>query len=759
MASDPRIGTDIGPYRIEALLGRGGMGVVYVAEHLPLNRKVALKLLAPEIAQEDSFRQRFLRESRLAGNLEHPNVIPVYDAGTIEGLLYIAMRYIRGTDLKTLIEEHGALDKEDVVTILWQVGSALDAAHEQHLVHRDVKPANILLSRQKRGYEGAVYLTDFGLTKRTDSRSRLTKTGMFMGTMDYAAPEQFQGSDYDGRTDVYSLACVAYECLTGEVPYPKDTDSAVMYAHLMEAPPRPTEKRNDVPPAVDDVITKGMSKAKEERYPTCEELVTALRTELGRAPARQSKPTVARRVEETVVAPEPEGAETSAAATGQPQGETVLAPPAREGEAKTSVAPPVEPAGGETSIAPAPREPAAETVLAPPAREPAAGETSIAPPRQLHAETRLAPPARPREPEASIAPPSERPPEAEVEAPVAPPQRPPAPLETPPAEPSRPRRTLALAAAAVVLAAGGIAFFVLAGGDGGESSGSRTGTATDLASSFDQIAFASGDLEGNLDLFTMAGDGTGLKRLTSGPSKENDASWLPDGSQIIFTSDRNGDFDIFTMNPDGSNQKLLIDQAKDVHPVPSPDGRLIAFASDSGDGHDIFVADADGGNVTQLTDEPGKDWMPAWSPDGTKIMFASERDGDFDLYVMNADGSNPEQVTNEPGDDLDPAWLPTEINLFECANEESTVAFASDRDGDLDIYRMRPDGTAVTRLTEDDAPDSDPAWSADGSALSFDSDRNGDSDIFTMSCNGSDETQVTDNDVSDVRSAPSPVTP
>jgi predicted Ser/Thr protein kinase len=263
MAGDIGPGSEIAGYRIESVVGRGGMGVVYLAEHLRLKRKVALKVLAPELAADERFRERFVIESELAASLEHPNIVPIYDAGEADGLLYIAMRFIEGRDLKTLIEREGALETERTVSLIGQVASALDAAHGKGLIHRDVKPANVLL-----GPEDHAYLTDFGLTKRPDQTTGLTKTGQFMGSVDYAAPEQFEGKPLDGRADVYSLACVAYECLTGRVPYARETEVAAMFAHIKDPVPAPSAIRPELESEVDAALRRAMAKSPEKRYPS-----------------------------------------------------------------------------------------------------------------------------------------------------------------------------------------------------------------------------------------------------------------------------------------------------------------------------------------------------------------------------------------------------------------------------------------------------------------------------------------------------------
>ncbi len=263
---DLQPGTEFAGYRISRTLGRGGMSVVYLAEHDWLQRKVALKVLAPQLAEDERFRERFVRESRLAASLDHPNVIPIYEAGGSGGDLFIAMRYVEGTDLRGLLHDGGALEPDRALGLLRQVAAALDAAHEQGLVHRDVKPGNVLLAQPRgSGPDVHVYLSDFGLTKRSASESGVTGTGQFVGTLDYAAPEQFQGGVPDARTDVYSLGCVLFECLTGRPPFQAENDASLMYAHLQLPPPDVTSERPDLPAAIDAVVTRAMAKAPADR--------------------------------------------------------------------------------------------------------------------------------------------------------------------------------------------------------------------------------------------------------------------------------------------------------------------------------------------------------------------------------------------------------------------------------------------------------------------------------------------------------------
>jgi Protein kinase domain len=270
-------------YRVESLVGRGGMGVVYRATDLSLDRPVALKLIAPELAQDKRFRERFLREPRLAAALDHPHVIPIYEAGEHDGQLYLAMRFVEGSDLKTVLEQEGRLPPERALKVLGQVAGALDAAHRRALVHRDVKPANVLIDT-----DGHAYLTDFGITKQVGGAS--TDTGRMVGTLDYLAPEQIRGDPVDGRTDVYALGCLLYECLSGAPPFRRATEAETLWAHMQD---EPAPRRDQ--PALDPVLHKALAKNPDERYGSCVELIDAAGAALGlaapggRAAARRAR--------------------------------------------------------------------------------------------------------------------------------------------------------------------------------------------------------------------------------------------------------------------------------------------------------------------------------------------------------------------------------------------------------------------------------------------------------------------------------------
>jgi serine/threonine protein kinase len=293
MPSLPMVGDDWAGYRLGGVVGRGGMSVVYEAENPRLGSTVALKVLAPELAADDVFRSRFLKESRTAASLNHPNVIPIYDVGSCGDLLYIAMRYVAGSDLRALLKARHRIPPAEALALLGQAARALDAAHRHGLVHRDVKPGNILVEHgSDEDDPDHVYLTDFGISKHVTSRSGLTATGEFMGTIDYLSPEQIQGKPVDGRTDVYALGCVLYECLTGRVPFVKDIDAAVIWAHVEEPPTPPSAVRPELPGRLDDVVGRALAKRPDDRYLTCREFIGAARAVLPDEPAEPHTVTI-----------------------------------------------------------------------------------------------------------------------------------------------------------------------------------------------------------------------------------------------------------------------------------------------------------------------------------------------------------------------------------------------------------------------------------------------------------------------------------
>jgi serine/threonine-protein kinase len=290
----PKATSEIAGFEIDSEIGRGGMGAVYLAHQSAPRRRVALKVLRPELAADPAFRERFERESEAAASTEHPNIVPIYAAGRSGDVLYIAMRFIDGTDLGRVIETQGPLSPERTVEIVSQIAAALDAAHARGLVHRDVKPANVLLDAG-----GNAYLSDFGLIKRSEIETGVTRTGQFMGSIESCAPEQIRGDHVDHRADVYSLGCLLYRCLIGSPPFARASEVATLYAHLEQPPPSPTASRPDLPPEIDQVVATAMAKRPDDRYGSAGELAgearraLAVRTEVERRPIPRGRLAIA----------------------------------------------------------------------------------------------------------------------------------------------------------------------------------------------------------------------------------------------------------------------------------------------------------------------------------------------------------------------------------------------------------------------------------------------------------------------------------
>ena len=286
----PAPGAVFAGHLVEAMVGRGGMGVVYRARHRGLGRVVALKTIVPELLGDASIRRRFLEEAVTAASIEHPNVVPVHDAGEADGIAYMVMRYVHGMDLHAMVRRSAPLDPSRAAEIVVTVGDALDAMHRAGYVHRDVKPRNVLIARS-----GHVYLSDFGLARQVVARPGATVSGHWVGTVDYVAPEQICGARTDARTDVYGLGCLLYFALTGRPPYAGDSDEATLWAHVYGPPPSPSRARPGVPPALDAVVARALAKDPVERFASAGELArSALAAARGPGrPARLPRPRTA----------------------------------------------------------------------------------------------------------------------------------------------------------------------------------------------------------------------------------------------------------------------------------------------------------------------------------------------------------------------------------------------------------------------------------------------------------------------------------
>ena len=395
------VGSHVAGYRLDEQIGRGGMAVVYRAYDSRLERRVALKILAPELARDEEFRLRFIRESRAAAAVDHHNIIPIYEAGEAGGVLFIAMRFVNGRDVQTLIDQLGRLPPGRVCDIVSQVAAALDTAHRHGLVHRDVKPGNMLRDPSTGSDQSDhVYLSDFGLSKQSIGQTSLTSAGQFLGTLNYVAPEQIEGRPVDGRTDEYALACSAFEMLSGAPPFRRNETLAIMYAQLSSAPPSLTSVRPDLPAAVDEVMNKALAKTPGERYSTCLEFAAALRRACRVRPPTTGQGQVAggRGGTRAVRPADPAAAAAGAAAASVPAPQEAPATPAEIPAAAASApAPPPSPApsAAPASLADLRAAAAAPATPATPGGLPAASGTPATPATPAVAASGPAPPATP----------------------------------------------------------------------------------------------------------------------------------------------------------------------------------------------------------------------------------------------------------------------------------------------------------------------------------------------------------------------------
>ena len=331
-------GTELGGYRIEQQIGSGGMGIVYRVTNVALGRVYALKVLAPELAEDEQFRRRFQREMQIAASIDHPNVVGIHYAGEQDGFLFLAMDYVHGEDLRELILRDGAVDPARAVGILTQVGFALDAAHAKGLVHRDIKPGNVLLTT--RDGEERAYLTDFGLAKRSSTLAELTVAGSIVGTADYMAPEQVRGDPSDVRTDIYALGCVFFQMLTGKVPYERDTTLATMFAHVNDPPPVLEPPLVDEFPEFTPVVQQAMAKTPDDRYLSAGDLARDAAAALSGARYKGAPSMVA--TGDARPAPARAAAESSA----EPAGAPASPAPSEEERQTTPTPPPDDTQGG-----------------------------------------------------------------------------------------------------------------------------------------------------------------------------------------------------------------------------------------------------------------------------------------------------------------------------------------------------------------------------------------------------------------------------
>ncbi|CAA9548432.1 MAG: tolB protein precursor, periplasmic protein involved in the tonb-independent uptake of group A colicins [uncultured Thermomicrobiales bacterium] len=764
-------GKTLSRYRIEAQIGRGGMASVYRATDPAFRRTVAIKVLAPHLARDPQFVERFLREAHSSAHLQHPHIIPVYDVGEQDGLAFLVMQYVDGGTLRDRLngQEGKRLPTAEALAILRPVALALDYAHRQGVIHRDIKPNNILLSSQ-----GYPLLADFGIAKVLEAEhlSSITATGMLVGTPEYMSPEQAQGMPVDGRSDLYALATVLYEALTGRTPFraegPTDTPLAILVRHVTTTPPMPRLTNPAISPEVEQALMRGLAKHRDERFATGVALFDALELAAGTTAAAGVPVGAAPDPGEeatTTITPGERGAE------GAPVARPVTPPPAASHLASAAVAshdtppspPPAAPAsmhgksrrryiglgtlailllalsiGGAISLARGRgATPPVEGAIGTPVGT--AIEASILAPSSATSTTAPPPstPARGTANEAGL---------------IAPPSA--TSSATPTTAP--PTSTPARGTASVPVATTGTA-----------RSGppaSPAGAPAASAGRREVILFSShrGDIHDS-QIYVMAPDGADQRQLTFSRGHSWGPRLSPDGRQFVFSSvapgEHNdhsatgggaagqGNHDIYLAGSDGANiTKLTRETSWDNAWSWSPDGRWITFASDRDGNWELYRMGTKGDAVTRLTNDSAQDGWPSYTPDGKQIVFASNRSGMLSqIYIMNADGSNVRRLHFSETFDTFPFVSPDGTKIVYSAQDPRS------REGE--IYVMNIDGSESKRLTSTVALNTEPSWSPDGRKIAFVSDRDGNSNIYVMNADGTNQVRLTTNRGEDVTPA------
>lgn len=734
-------------YQIKDVVGQGGMATVYYAYDPRVKRDVAVKLLLSQLTADPEFRQRFEREAAIIAALDHPAIVPVYDYGEDQGQPFIVMRYMAGGSLDGLLRERGALPLAEAAVIVERIAAALDQAHAQGLVHRDLKPGNILFDQY-----GEAYLSDFGIARMAESGSSGQLDDLF-GTPAYVSPEQVAGAKLDARSDVYSLAVVFFTLLAGRPPFEAESPTALALKHISEPTPDLSALRSDLPAGIQTVVERGMAKDRDERYSTAGELAEELlrASEQHVAAPKRRTPSSARIRRDQVQArlraesKKPKGDPTQAAVPLPATPGSTPRPPHQPPPLRKSRLPQrgvpgwVFPAAGvavlaaaiilfallrgrdsaaigltgSATSAPSLTQIAEMTGLAPTGMSgpilPLGGtdqqtgspgaETGV-PERATGEVTTATPPPTATDPPPTATPTSTASPTAAptlTETPI-----PPTFTSVPAGATAQPR---ILFAAGDELTGATNLFAMLPDGSDllqitFDSNNNRT---PDWSPDASQIVFRTGRT-GARAIAVMAADGSAAPVLLTDPADDSYwPSWSEDAQHIAFVSERDGNPEIYVMDADGSNEHRVTNSwANDLGPVWAPDASRLAYFSNVTveGGQDIYTMNLDGTARTRITSDPAFDYMPAWSPDGSRLAFVSERDGNPEIYVMNADGSGQTRLTNHTAADLYPTWSPDGV----------WVLFASRRNGNMELYMIRADGAELRRISFTNHAELDPQW-------------------------------------------------
>jgi|GEM_PF-1756880 len=755
------LGRTIGNYRIDAALGLGGMGRVFRAVHVHINRVAAIKVLHEQFAVDPTFQARFLREAQAAAALHHPNIVDVIDFNEADGTFYLVMEYVPDGSLRGLLKEQAAqghlLPLATGLTLIRQAAEALDYAHRAGMVHRDIKPDNLLLRREPATGELTVKVADFGLARLGDS-TILTAEGQAMGTPAYMSPEQCQGTDLDGRSDIYSLGVVLFEVATGAVPFAMKSLTDAIYKHVYVAPPSPQEVRADLPDALNEIILRCLAKQPADRFQTAGELASALGDLLAqRRRDEWSQPTLY----VPVVPVEPLTVRLDTGEVPLTPGEVSLLKVTIANRGNEAVAANISIEGvPEAWVATPPRDieiaPGAE--VSGPLRIEVPPDASI-----VSGEYPVIVRATARENQAISATATTR---LRVIQPILAPQEMPTqppPVGAPPGGDSMPSarsgagdasgtpRWLAIAAVAVLLlAVAGVGYALLGNDDDDPDSlgdatvttaastatgPARTATPEDAATSSAATATGVIVVEPATTPTELAAATEPASTATEAPATatETPAFALPD-EFIMFTAGRNlddpaGTLDIYIMDPSGADQRPIISEPDDDWLAAlSPDQSRIVWASRQHGNHQLYIGNVDGSDVRRLTTSTGDDLHPFWSPDGVHIVFVRNEDGDDELYQLNVDDGTLTRLTDNDAYDGYSVWSP----------DGSRLAWTSGVDGSNEIYSldMTTPGATPQRLTAINANSFHPIWSPDGEQIVFVSNVLGDNDLFLIQSDG-----------------------
>ena len=696
---------DIPGYRVLEEIGRGGMAVVYKALQVSLGRYVALKVLNPYLAGDPELVKRFQREAKAAAVMRHPNIVTIYDVGEANGYYFIAMEYVKGKSLKEYLTEKGPLSPEEAIRILKDVASALDYAHKEGFVHRDVKPSNVLIDRST----GRALLADFGVVRALHEGTHLTHTGQFVGTVRYASPEQVTGRNVGYRSDLYSFGIMTYEVLAGHAPFEGDTLS-VLHAQVYTSPPSIRRYRPEFSPKVDAVLAKMLSKSPSNRYPTASEFVADLRRTLSEKGVGKKSPLVSMQSPAMV-------ATVGALVLLLVLFLSIMAYHLRK-----------EKRGATVAVSPAFLPSATPAAFVTPLPQSIAGAhnttATIVPTGTFVATSTTAPTGT------SI---------AAVSPSVTPP--PPTPYIEVVAEVANLRTGPSTKFSVVGKPRAGERMQVLGRNRDASwievrTSDGKTGwiyhsTVSLKNSPADFIRVVPTPTLPPLPLVEFAFVGAHPDkyareiyalyvgdprphRLTFAEGSDGYPGISPDRKHIVFEAGRNGKkagIDIWLMDSDGSNQKrLTTTDGNEAQPSFSPDGRHIVFISDMIGRTQIYVMDLDGRNVRRIP-APGWCFAPSFSPDGKDIVFVATKDSKvFDVFVIGTDGQHLRQVTHGFGHCENPSFT----------SDGRFIVFQSNVSGNGEIWKVRADGSgSPVNLTNNPADDSRPALSWDGKKIAF----------------------------------------